>query len=176
MRKILDNPYFVGVLVILALIVAFRKPLFSWFEGMKSVPAVNYISTNVTALTEKVKPQSVAQIQPEILPDSKIETQSIQWILTPTRNPFRSVIKKGLSKTNVVEEVSPQPGQQFNLSAVVIEKNKKFAVINGKVLSEGDSISGYRVIKIERDSVELEGFNAKRTLTFGDNGSQQTKK
>lgn len=171
MRKLLDNPYFVGLLVIGAIIIAFRKPLFSWLKDIKSAPTISYVSTNVTAIAEKIKPQTPPPPPVEVLPDTKIDVQNIQWILTPTRNPFKKVAKKDATRTNTVENVAPQPEQQFKLSGIVVEKTKKFAVINNQILSEGDTISGYRVITIEQDYVVLEGFNQKRKITFGENNS-----
>lgn len=165
MRKLLDNPYIVGILVVAAIVIIFREPVFTWVKGLKSAPVVASIRTNIVETAAKVR-ENLPVEQPSVLPDAKIEIQNIQWILRPTRDPFRRVFKGVVEPSTNVSEAVSATNVQLRLSAILIEKEKKFAIINGKVFEEGDSIGGYRIIKIERDFVELEGFKQKRKITF----------
>lgn len=169
MKKLLDNPYIVGALVLLALLVAFRKPVIDWMQRLKSTPFIGTTTTNINEVIAKVKSQTSQQLQPEILPDAKIEVQNIQWILKPSRNPFKRVVKGGMEnvKTNEVTTITIT-NQPLKLTAILIEQDKKLVMINGKILSEGETISDYKITSINRDFVILEGYGEKRTLTFNE--------
>ncbi len=169
MRKLLDNPYIVGALVILALLVAFRKPVVDWMQRLKSTPVVSTIGTNINEVIDTVKSQTPQKAQSEIFPDAKIEFQNIQWILKPSRNPFKKITKGGVEivKTNEVATVTVTK-QPLKLTAILVEQEKKFVMINGTILSEGETISGYKITSINRDYVLLEGYGEKRKLTFNE--------
>jgi hypothetical protein len=50
------------------------------------------------------------------------------------------------------------------LHSILTSQNVYLATINGKLLREGDSINGYRVVKIAADGVDLVKNGAKRRL------------
>lgn len=52
----------------------------------------------------------------------------------------------------------------FALTAIFFEKNRRLAVINGKILSEGAEINGSKVILIHSNSVNLKGPSGNITL------------
>lgn len=52
------------------------------------------------------------------------------------------------------------------LQGIVLKSGKRFAVINGQVLSEGKTIEGYEVIRIAQDTVQLQGADEAFTLTL----------
>lgn len=50
------------------------------------------------------------------------------------------------------------------LSAIMISSNHKLAVINGKILHEGDVINGLKIVNIAPNSVDLASPQEKITL------------
>lgn len=52
----------------------------------------------------------------------------------------------------------------FALNAIVIGKDRRFAIINGKYLKVGDEILGQHVTFISENTVQLEGPNGKIVL------------
>lgn len=52
----------------------------------------------------------------------------------------------------------------FQLTAIIIGVNRRFAVINGLKMQVGDEILGERVIEINNNTVQLEGPNGKLVL------------
>ena len=52
------------------------------------------------------------------------------------------------------------------LMGITWKEGEGVAVINGRVLKEGESIVGYRVVRIEKDSVLLSYDNQNFKLTF----------
>ena len=64
---------------------------------------------------------------------------------------------------------SPAAGDQraarpFRLTGVLIAATRRVAVINGALYREGDTVNGARVVRIERDSVQLRRGNENLTL------------
>ena len=52
----------------------------------------------------------------------------------------------------------------MDLSAIMIWKDRRLAVINGKIVHVGDSFNNARIIKIESNTVEMEGAEGRFTL------------
>ena len=49
------------------------------------------------------------------------------------------------------------PLQQFQLTAVLLSPYRRFALLNGEIFQEGDTIAGRRLEKIEPDRILLSG-------------------
>ncbi|MGR3178349.1 MAG: hypothetical protein ACUZ8E_09875 [Candidatus Anammoxibacter sp.] len=54
------------------------------------------------------------------------------------------------------------------LEGIMIEPGKRFAVINGEIVTEGDDYEDYKVIRIYRNLVRLKGSNGYQSLTLTD--------
>lgn len=86
--------------------------------------------------------------------------------------PFRTKTNKGsipppLRKKITIPKVDikKQPPPVYNISMVYIGVNKKFAVINNRLLTEGDFISDKEyIVLIKKDGILLDGAWGKRWL------------
>jgi hypothetical protein len=76
------------------------------------------------------------------------------------RDPFA---RGGERATTVPSEVIPS----FRVAAVSVGGGKAMAVINGKMISQGDALQGWRVAAISNAGVVLESNGRKITLTIG---------
>lgn len=83
-------------------------------------------------------------------------TVSDQW----GRDPFA---RGGGHATSMPSEAGPT----FRVAAVSVAGGKAMAVINGKMISQGEAISGWRVTDISNAGVVLESNGKKITLTIG---------
>jgi len=63
------------------------------------------------------------------------------------------------------------PLKKFRVSLIIIGNERKVAIINGKILKEGDIIKGFKVNKIEDQKVLLIRVDGNRELLFSDNKS-----
>jgi hypothetical protein len=97
----------------------------------------------------------VAAAAPELSTESAA-TVSAQW----GRDPFA---RSGGSATSMPSEAAPT----FRVAAVSVAGGKAMAVINGKMISQGEVISGWRVRDISNAAVVLESNGKKITLTIG---------
>lgn len=60
---------------------------------------------------------------------------------------------------------------QFNLSYILKTSKRTKAIINGKKVSEGDSVSGARIIKINQNTVLMSVDGKRRVLHLTTTGS-----
>jgi len=56
----------------------------------------------------------------------------------------------------------------LQVSSILISRNRRIAVINGQFFKVGDSISGNKVVKIDANSVALDGPQGRITLFLAD--------
>lgn len=122
-----------------------------------SVPAVN-----MPTIPQNV-PGPVSSPEESAL-DSKIlkEQERISSLL-PKRNPFG---EKKHPKPPPNTEIKPVV---INLGGIVFQKSvgKRMAIINGKMMMEGQQIEGWTITKITDDEVVLDNGKEQKTLRVG---------
>lgn len=106
----------------------------------------------------------------EAIPDIS-ERKSVG--ISSLRNPITmsKSSSKGFPETPL-EKISPQsstaavavPTTERKISMILINKKNKFAIIDGRMLNEGDLIDTFRVAKIEKDKVLLKGKEGEKWL------------
>lgn len=98
--------------------------------------------------------------------------KKLGWVTDYERDPFMTqttVDARTESAGNAETPVVPGEGElprPHVLVAVVQEPGKSLAVINDVIVGEGDYYEDFMVIKIDSDSVVLEGPNGNKTLRF----------
>jgi hypothetical protein len=144
--KILRNPWVVGVLSLLAVVVVFYQTSHSrWQSG----------------LSAEAPPQSQGTVQPDADIDQHYaESHLAGWAESPGRDPFLLVTLK--AGTGAVTPVS-----RWKLQAIWSQTGGRVAVINQHIHSEGDVIDGYKIERIDTDRVWLDGPDGKEILAFG---------
>lgn len=156
MKKILNNPYFVALLAVCALAyVAYKlSPLF--FEEEATGDGY-YVPEDLD------DPMAISESTSDAV--SRIDTESIQidWLAKPARDPFSSVTAKILDLDNTFSGTSKQEGvlaeliELPELSAIIINKNSRLAMLDKKIYAIGDSVKSFKIISIEPDYVEISG-------------------
>jgi hypothetical protein len=144
--KFLRNPYVVCALVAVALGVGYYR-----FRGPKVV----------------VAPRPVAKQERPLIagPDASVELDKLGWTPVPTRDPFRAAPAAPVTPTVSDHEVDPV-AEALDLKAVWLQETGGWAVINGKILGEGDAILDFRVEKILEDGVVVQGPGGRRQVKF----------
>jgi len=72
----------------------------------------------------------------------------------PSFPPPASPAAKGARKTSPTQaKIPPQPA--FVLNGIVFSPGSSYALVNNKIVKEGDKIEGATVVRITEDSVEL---------------------
>jgi hypothetical protein len=141
--KALRNPYVISVLVALAVVLGYFR-----FRTPPVVPA--------PSAAQPPRP-------PMVGPDASMELEKLGWIPSPVRDPFGPPVHP----TAIISDQTAEPvADVLELKAVWLQETGGWAVINGKVLGEGDTILNFRVEKILPDGVLVQGPDGRRLLGF----------
>jgi hypothetical protein len=83
------------------------------------------------------------------------------WGLDPFDRPFARF-------TGTVDRIPQRANRSaesaFRLQAILWGKGSRVALVDGRVVAEGDSLEGYRVERIEPERVILEGLHGERKI------------
>jgi hypothetical protein len=110
---------------------------------VETVPPESEPSVTVAAVTPDLQRQKPATVEP-------------QW----GRDPFA---RGGTSIAAIPDEYEPA----LRLAAISITGGKAIAMIDGKMLSVGDQVNGWRVAAISKSGVRLESHGRQITLKIG---------
>ena len=152
----------VGVLAVISLCINFwpkgkkssGKPWAPATAGGLGGPATGPSATNAVAATN---------VWPELPIDiATILTNITRWTTEPERDPFL------LTEMVAVDEVTTNsPLTALKLKAIWRQTGGRAAIINDRIVMEGESIEGLKVERIEVDRVWLRGPQRIEPLVFG---------
>lgn len=103
------------------------------------------------------------------------EEEATQWIDNPDRDPFAPVgaatLVSPFSKPSTISAPAThvkreEPTNRLVLKAVALQAQQRSAVINRRVVYEGEVIEGYQVVDIQLQGVWLKRHGRKKFLTF----------
>lgn len=122
-------------------------------------------ATAAAAMLKSVQQTKQAKEEKEPIDPDVLKKQREIAALFPKRNPFGAsgALGKSARKSGRVA-----PGQaSIRLNAIVPHSvpSKRMAMINGKMLRQGDQIDGWTIVMINNDSVVLD--NGTRKVTIG---------
>lgn len=163
--RILRNPWVVGVLSILALVVVYHQTFPSPSQTGVRPQAQPQNQRTVQAEPSPGPTSQATSLKGSIQPDADIdqhyaESHLAGWAESPGRDPFLLVTLK--AGTGAVTPVS-----RWKLQAIWSQTGGRVAVINQHIHSEGDVIDGYKIERIDTDRVWLNGPDGKEVLAFG---------
>ncbi len=175
MKNVLNNPWVVGVLCVVALITVyfrlFDKP--SRPEPSVAVPQ----PLAVASVVPEAPPASLLQA-PEADPPSYSPQDTtildVGWPENLIRDPFQAIrtTRVWKNRDNDQEDQGDERRQVTEggllLHAVFLEGPTRMAMINRQLVKEGEQVNGYVVNHIEREFVQLVGKEDTRVLEFLD--------
>ena len=157
MKKLLQNPVVVGILAIVAVFVVYRSAF--------SKPAYEAVPVEKPADT-------VAKGDGSTESESKIDPESVNWSLVELPNPFAPRKLDDLDDLAGGEDQEEIPlvdeteSLDLKLSAICRDGEHRFAVINERVVGEGEEISDYIVDKILANHVVLRNSGRRSIIGF----------
>ena len=164
--KLLNNPWVVGLLVVVALVVVGYQSFHPRWQHR--VAGASHAPGPVTEIhhlpvTENRPPLSAAASQPARTPVSPVDSSYAQahlaaWINAPQRDPFWQAPKTTSSS-------APLP--HWKLKAIWRQQGVTMAAINQGVYQLGDLLDGYIITLINDNEVWLEKDGQKAFLGFG---------
>ncbi|PYI83711.1 MAG: hypothetical protein DME26_14525, partial [Verrucomicrobia bacterium] len=178
--NLLKNRLVVGLLAVAALAVVFKSALWPILSRSRtsarrsSPPAL--VSTAVAASRESAAESSfprsagrsaalsrdaatMSQTTPPSAVDSSVaQTNSPRWTGYPQRDPFQ-IRREGTKRPGTFQSAM----ETLTLNAILRQSGSTLAVINNRLVNEGDMIQGFRI----------ENIGAERVWVFGANGREQ---
>ena len=174
MKKLLNNPWVVGTLCVLALITVY----FRLFDSKTKVESpVNTVQAQATPDVPAVlsSPSSLQTAEAAPLPDpSQDSLIEVGWSKVLGRDPFqpiRTIKLLGDQELEWDEEEDndtdrPATERVMNLHAVFLDGPTRIAMINRQLVKEGEQFEGYVVDQIQRERVRLKSEEDIRVLEF----------
>lgn len=162
MKKALQNPFVVGTLAVLAVLIVFRTT-FKQEAAAAPIAGQQQPKKPVTEKSGKPQPESDKK---------KIDTVLAQWTTAAlNRDPFNALPETSETadfeeKAPSVSSVSESKPPQLKLSAIWHENDRQLAVINDKVLTTGETLSEFQIEEILSDHVVLSGSGGRMVVGF----------
>jgi hypothetical protein len=187
--KLLRSPIVVGLLAVVAVVLVLNsvmgnnspvKRMFSRPAATSAKPAPKPAAKSVAAKPSKTVKSAAAKSAEAASPATAsaiatvagkaagdlrpvdaatVRVSAAQWVETPRRDPFQGRVDKK-------ERTGPSASQVLTLKAIWRQTDSTLAVINTRVMSEGEAIQGYTLDTIEVDRVWVEGPNGREPLEF----------
>lgn len=164
MKNLLNNRWFIIAMTIAAALLLARSIILPFV----SKPTFTNDTTVDDWMDASLPTENNSSHERSLKPAS---TDKLVWNNHPRRDPFSPHITIGhqdllmiRNQANAItDDISyTQPA----LSALVAGKISKYAVINGTIVQEGDSIAGFKIHRIEPDGVWLLSGNGLQKLVL----------
>ena len=157
MRTLLQNKTVVSCLVVVAVLSVTAN-----FIKFPSRPALS-----ATARENAPPPENSREESPDVPAASRVERETTAWRELfprdrPHRDPFAALM--AAPPATATNHIAARP--VLRLQAVSIEADRILAVINQRVVAEGEQIEGCRVEKILPTEVHLTSPLGPVTVTF----------
>jgi hypothetical protein len=114
----------------------------------------------------RIEPQT-PQTQSQSTPSGTINWEIPKPLAGFFRDPMRFDSSGSFSAGSSLADL-PAVGSEVIIRGIVHSEEKPTAVIGGHIVHEGDVISDVIILKINKDSIDLEKAGQKRTLKVGD--------
>lgn len=100
-----------------------------------------------------------------LIPSAPIDVEYVQanlarWMEAPARDPF------AVYQPPQARETGPRAADVLSLRAIWRQTGGQLAVINGRVVGEGERISGFQIVAIEQSRVRVRGSNGVEQIEF----------
>lgn len=162
MKKLLNNPFVIAILVIGATYVIYAnivQPLLG--SGESTTAAMEDVIDPMMGPSDMSGGQrdysGSSSQKTAITFKDNIDLEGIDKDNIPSRDPFRfpvtirSLVSKGESL--IKDQIEAKP----HLSAIIASQGLSYAVIDGEIVSVGDVVGKYVLSKIDSDNVTIEG-------------------
>ena len=174
MRNLLNNPWVVGALCMVALIAVYVRLFDSKPDPeppVKTVQAQPILSPSPPPPQAPLLPTEAAS-SADLPQDLPIE---VGWPKELKRDPFQPLRTARLMGEQEWEQDLAQnhdeggsaEEQAMRLHAVFLDGPTRIAMINRQLVKEGDRVDGYVVERIQRERVRLKSEEDVRVLEFG---------
>jgi len=161
MRDMLQKPWFVGLLSLAALLFVYTnvvEPLIGDGSNRVANPIMAKLSDNLPFSSNNKTDAIVVK-----------ELAMADWEALATVNPKRNPFTPSAEKK---KKTAKQSINWPSVSAIVIGSSRKFAIVNGNVVQEGQKSGKFKVVKISVNSVRVRFGKREKTLRLNARGGR----
>jgi hypothetical protein len=121
--------------------------------------SVLYTYASKTELFKKVKESTVSE---EAAEDKEIDNIQRPNRLANTKyegsakDPLKDLFKEYIQKFPKKQTKTTVPLPSLSIQGIIWNTNMPQAIVNGQIVKEGDSVSGVRVVKIEKEGITVD--------------------
>jgi hypothetical protein len=187
--KLLRNPVVVTILALVAVVVVlyqvFGNKLFRVPRLFTSKPAKTAATSASAKPVAQPAPTAAApnpapppkravtytNLAAALMPSQGVDAALVEqrfqsWVSAPSRDPFL-LLAAVVPEPGLLNEETNSPVPTWALQAIWNQTDSRLAVINAQVCRVGDVIQpGYKLIRIEKDEVWIQGPNRNERLGF----------
>jgi len=93
-------------------------------------------------------------------------TEKKQSLISSAKNPIdlTKTSEQGFPRASLEETVPPPSAMGERISFILVNRNKKLAIIDGKLVHEGDKVDNHIVARIEKDKILLKNREGEKWL------------
>jgi hypothetical protein len=96
---------------------------------------------------------------PKLTQSKEISVSSIKCPIDVSKSS-----EKGFPKTSLTEMVPPPATTEKRLSFILVNQKRKLAIIDGKLVHEGDVLGDHKIAKIEKNKILLRSREGEKWL------------
>ena len=155
----LNNPWVMGFLCVMALLTL----------SVQWLGSTDHPESPVPPLAAQAVPVSPSESLPPAVaftPTIQKQLEPFDWSSVPARDPFQP--PRAVSGVIQDRADGEEPGDRadFHLQAVLKQGSTRVAMIDRRLVKEGETIAGYLVASIQEEGVLLQGTHGRRWLRF----------
>jgi len=156
----------IGVVVGIVLIAGVAAYVFSpTLTGRRKAPVRSAAPATAPAVaaTTTATNQPAGTNQSAALPVDRpsLESRWLTWLRAPLRDPFLL-----LPPPPPKVETPITPASQLQVSGLWVQTGSRLAVINRGVYGEGDTVLGFKILRIDSDQVQVQGPERTELINF----------
>ena len=158
MRKLLNNPWIVAVLALLA--VAFVG--FSLWPKSQRHDSAESVSANVVPVEDSAEPATLNNGQAMTI-DEALKAIALTSIPADPFAPRTTLVSESVTQPTAAPDVV----ETMKLSAIWTQEGKTFVLVNGQIHQPGDEISRIKIESATQDGMWIGHAKGRSFVTLG---------
>lgn len=155
----LNNPWVMGFLCVMVLLTL----------SVQWLGSTDHPESPVPPLAAQAVPVSPSESLPPAVaftPAIQKQLEPFDWSSVPARDPFQPPRAVSGMTQDRADGEEPEDRADFHLQAVLKQGSTRVAMIDRRLVKEGETIAGYLVASIQEEGVLLQGPHDRRWLRF----------
>ncbi len=176
MRKWLQSPIFVGIMACFAVLLLAKNLGFlslDWLSGDEQKASQNQDEKAGKNAKGKSKEQAGSSQSSGDSGRATVDLANVGWVEKPERDPFRPAVLEPASSSETND--LPSAKEMLNLEGTWHQASGQLAIVNNRLVEEGDSVGEFNIEEIHPDGLWVTGPRGREWVGFKTGQSAATK-